>query len=82
MLRSVPVANLVSGDIVKVTMGSKIPADLRMLQCSPDLRFDRSILTGESKAVSGTVDNTDSNLFVSSFSSFFLHIHVGILLNC
>ena len=28
-------------------MGMKIPADLRMIECTGDCMFDRSILTGE-----------------------------------
>jgi sodium/potassium-transporting ATPase subunit alpha len=59
--RRLPAANLVSGDIVTVTLGSKVPADLRMLAVSADLRFDRSILTGESNDVAATVDATDNN---------------------
>ena len=38
---------LVPGDIVKLTLGNKVPADLRMIEASGDLAFDRSILTGE-----------------------------------
>ncbi len=28
-------------------MGEKVPADLRLIEVSTDLQFDRSILTGE-----------------------------------
>jgi sodium/potassium-transporting ATPase subunit alpha len=42
-------------------MGSKLPADVRLIEVSPDVRFDRSILTGESKPVAGTVEYTDKN---------------------
>ena len=42
-------------------MGCKIPADLRVIYASSDLRFDRSVLTGESIAVSATVEPTDTN---------------------
>jgi sodium/potassium-transporting ATPase subunit alpha len=52
---------LVAGDIVKITLGAKVPADIRLLEVSSDLKFDRSILTGESDAISGTVDSTDQN---------------------
>jgi sodium/potassium-transporting ATPase subunit alpha len=37
---------LVPGDILFVRLGDKIAADLRMLEVSNDLRFDRSVLTG------------------------------------
>lgn len=56
-----PAAELVLGDIVTITLGSKVPADVRLLEMSSDLRFDRSILTGESNAISGSVDCTDPN---------------------
>ncbi|KAJ2462412.1 hypothetical protein EV174_007117, partial [Coemansia sp. RSA 2320] len=39
----------------------KIPADLRLIEASRDLRFDRSMLTGESDAVVATVNYTDEN---------------------
>ncbi|KAK0431959.1 hypothetical protein EV421DRAFT_2011723 [Armillaria borealis] len=58
-LLRVPAPELVLGDIVHVTMGCKIPADLRLVDVSSDLKFDRSILTGESNAVPATVENTN-----------------------
>ncbi|KAJ6506305.1 hypothetical protein C8R47DRAFT_1241566 [Mycena vitilis] len=60
-----PAADLVSGDIVAVTLGFKVPADLRLLEVSSDLRFDRSILTGESNDVAATVVCTDKNFLES-----------------
>ncbi|EMD41786.1 hypothetical protein CERSUDRAFT_90363 [Gelatoporia subvermispora B] len=51
---------LVTGDIVLISLGEKVPADLRMIEVN-DLRFDRSILTGESEPVSGRVEKTDDN---------------------
>ncbi|KAF7333008.1 Calcium ATPase [Mycena venus] len=60
-----PAADLVSGDIVAITLGSKVPADLRLLEVSSDLRFGRSILTGESNEVAATVDCTDKNFMES-----------------
>ncbi|KAK6465239.1 putative Ca2+ ATPase [Scheffersomyces coipomensis] len=45
---------LVPGDLVKFNLGSKIPADIRIIECSPDLAFDRSILTGESRPIPAT----------------------------
>ncbi|EMD41765.1 hypothetical protein CERSUDRAFT_90341 [Gelatoporia subvermispora B] len=51
---------LVTGDIVLISLGEKVPADLRMIEVN-DLRFDRSILTGESEPISGRVEKTDDN---------------------
>jgi len=57
----VPAANLVVGDIIYLTLGNKCPADFRIIQCSGDLKFDRSVLTGESEPISGTTEMTDRN---------------------
>lgn len=49
------------GDIVQVKSGNKLPADLRFIQISSDARFDRSVLTGESRPIPGSVQQTDAN---------------------
>ncbi|KAF9263793.1 calcium ATPase [Marasmius fiardii PR-910] len=61
----IPAADLVQGDLVQIKLGNKVPADLRLIQVSSDLRFDRSILTGESVPVPGTTDNTNPNFMES-----------------
>ncbi|TBU35112.1 sodium-potassium ATPase [Dichomitus squalens] len=55
-------SELVNGDLIYIGLGEKVPADLRLIQVSGDLRFDRSILTGESEPIAGRVDMTDKNL--------------------
>jgi sodium/potassium-transporting ATPase subunit alpha len=53
--------DLVPGDILYIKFGNKLPADVRFIEISSDAKFDRSILTGESQPVPGSVDFTDKN---------------------
>ncbi|KAJ5938182.1 hypothetical protein N7454_004524 [Penicillium verhagenii] len=53
--------DLVAGDIAQISVGNKVPADMRLLQTSGDIRFDRAILTGESDEIDGATDATDAN---------------------
>ncbi len=53
--RSVPVEDLVPGDVVYLHSGDKVPADLRIIQ-SKDLRIEEAPLTGESVPVDKTAD--------------------------
>nr|XP_031860422.1 uncharacterized protein CI109_004032 [Kwoniella shandongensis]KAA5527494.1 hypothetical protein CI109_004032 [Kwoniella shandongensis] len=59
---SLPAKDLVPGDIVTISLGNKLPADLRFIDVSSDFKVDRSVLTGESEAIRGTVENTDDNV--------------------
>jgi len=61
----VPSTDLVIGDIVKISIGNKVPADIRLLATSGDVRFDKSMLTGESDEIEGAVDSTDKNFLES-----------------
>jgi P-type E1-E2 ATPase len=54
-------SELVPGDVVVLKAGNKLPADVRFMEVSSDSRFDRSILTGESVPLPGTVNHTDDN---------------------
>lgn len=42
-----PATDIVVGDVVLLGIGDRVPADLRIVQATSDLRFDRSLLTGE-----------------------------------
>jgi sodium/potassium-transporting ATPase subunit alpha len=53
--------DVVPGDILFIKSGNKLPADIRFVEVSSDAKFDRSILTGESAPIPGTVDSTDLN---------------------
>lgn len=59
--KNIHAEDLVTGDIVTIKLGDKIPADVRFIDVSSDLKLDRSILTGESEAVPGTINGTDDN---------------------
>lgn len=47
-LEEVNVEDLVEGDLVNLIQGSRVPADLRLVEVN-GLRIDESILTGEHK---------------------------------
>ncbi|GAB0132368.1 hypothetical protein EsDP_00000808 [Epichloe bromicola] len=53
--------DLVPGDVVLVKAGNKLPADVRFIEVSPETKFDRSVLTGESRPIAATVDSSDEN---------------------
>lgn len=44
--QSIPGTDIVSGDVLRIKLGDKLPADVRFVQVSPDAKFDRSVLTG------------------------------------
>jgi sodium/potassium-transporting ATPase subunit alpha len=45
--QTIPAVDVVAGDLVTLSMGDRVPADIRLVGTSSDLRFDRSLLTGE-----------------------------------
>lgn len=73
---------IVPGDIVEISVGDKVPADIRLLKIySTTLRVDQSILTGESVSVIKHTDavpdpravNQDKKNICFSVSIFFLY---------
>ncbi|KAL1882414.1 hypothetical protein Plec18167_002830 [Paecilomyces lecythidis] len=60
-LVKIPATDLVAGDIVHISIGNKVPADMRILKTSGDVRFDRAVLTGESEEIEGATDATEKN---------------------
>ncbi|KAJ6675949.1 CALCIUM-TRANSPORTING ATPASE [Salix viminalis] len=54
-----PATELVPGDIVEVSVGCKVPADMRMIEMLSNLlRVDQAILTGESCSVEKELEST------------------------
>ncbi|KAF9110436.1 hypothetical protein BGX27_006346 [Mortierella sp. AM989] len=74
-LIKIPASNLVVGDRVHLSLGNKVPADLRLIQASNDTRFDRAVLTGESEAIEASTTATDDN-FLESKNVAFMGTHV------
>ncbi|MDA7817295.1 cation-transporting P-type ATPase [Sulfurimonas sp.] len=56
--------DLVPGDIVLVESGSKVPADIRLLECN-NLKVDESMLTGESVAALKNLDLHDGDVTIN-----------------
>jgi sodium/potassium-transporting ATPase subunit alpha len=54
-------SEIVVGDLVQLSLGNRVPADLRLVDATSDLRFDRSLLTGESEPVAASINPTDEN---------------------
>ncbi|KDN43106.1 K, P-type ATPase [Tilletiaria anomala UBC 951] len=74
--QTIKASELVAGDLVVLTQGVRVPADIRLLAVSDDLSFDRAILTGESEEVAGTVE-TDEKSFLEAKNIAFLGSHVA-----
>jgi len=55
LIRSLPAASLVPGDVVEIAAGGRVPADLRLIRVQ-GLRLDEAALTGESVPISKVVD--------------------------
>ena len=68
--QSVLASDLVPGDVVTIKLGDKVPADVRVLSCD-SLQVNNSALTGESEAVSCTVEATSDNVLESSNVCFY-----------
>lgn len=63
-------SHLVPGDIIRLQMGDKVPADCRIISCQ-NLRVNNAELTGESKAIKCTIDSTEENLLEATNMVFY-----------
>ncbi|KAJ3180632.1 hypothetical protein HK101_009947 [Irineochytrium annulatum] len=71
----IPSQDIVVGDVVCLSLGQRVPADVRITECSADARFDRALLTGEADPVPAAVEPTDENPLETknlAFSSTFV----------
>lgn len=59
--QTIEVTAIVPGDVIYISMGNKLPADVRFIEVSSDARFDRSILTGEAAPLIASIKSTDNN---------------------
>ncbi|KAG6827950.1 hypothetical protein H0H92_009858 [Tricholoma furcatifolium] len=76
--KKMPAADLAVGDLVLLSVGNKVPADLRIIETSGDVRFDRSVLTGESEEVEGsTEDQGESFLEAPNIALMGTHVTNG-----
>ncbi|VDM02075.1 unnamed protein product [Schistocephalus solidus] len=71
-LRHILAQDLVPGDIVYLSIGDRVPADLRLIEAT-DVRIDESNLTGETKAV------TKSSHVITSARGAHLLSNIGFM---
>ncbi len=62
------VTDLVPGDVVRLAMGSLVPADVRLLEVD-DLEVDESVLTGESQPVDKSVEAVSDAVSLGDLAS-------------
>lgn len=65
---SVPAEDLVPGDVVRVAAGSRVPADLRLIEAS-NLRAEEAALTGEAVPTSKSTDPVAAGTGIGDRSS-------------
>ncbi|CAK7204361.1 hypothetical protein SEUCBS139899_007116 [Sporothrix eucalyptigena] len=53
-------SDLVPGDVLLLTAGDRIPADVRYVRVSHDMTVDRAVLTGESKPIKASASESNN----------------------
>merc|ERR1711871_295803 len=69
--KTINAIELVVGDVIDIKAGDKIPADIRVLQCTEDMRVDNSSLTGEPDPLARSTQCTDKNPLETKNLAFF-----------
>ncbi|RLN65457.1 hypothetical protein BBP00_00002846 [Phytophthora kernoviae] len=69
--QKIEATQLVRGDIIVLKGGDKVPADIRVLECSDDMTVDNSCLTGEPEPLKRVPDCTDENPLETKNLCFF-----------
>jgi len=69
------VNDLVVGDLIQIENGTKVPADIRLVQNS-SLKVDNSVLTGESEAISCTEKCTCEENYMESKNVLFMGTNI------
>lgn len=68
--KKIPNRDIVIGDIVEMTGGEVVPADVRILSCT-NFKTDMASLTGESKPIKHTTECTNKNPLESKNMAYF-----------
>ena len=82
-INDMPAAQLVPGDIIKLRVGDRVPADARIIQIkSNSFSTDEGSLTGESATVAKSIDPVDVSASISDKSNMVCIINsLQILVN-
>jgi magnesium-transporting ATPase (P-type) len=67
----IPASELVPGDILIINTGEKIPADIRIFDCSSDCKVDNASLTGEAEPLKRSNINNHDDWKESKCLAFF-----------
>ena len=68
--RKMDATKLVVGDLIRVELGKKIPADLRIID-SQGMKVDNSSLTGETELLARSAECTNDNPLETNNLAFF-----------
>jgi sodium/potassium-transporting ATPase subunit alpha len=69
--QKIDATQLVRGDLILLKGGDKVPADIRVIECSDDLAVDNSCLTGEPEPLKRISECTDDNPLETKNLCFF-----------